>query len=50
MAGRDAYLEMVFHEPVEPPKVQPGKNVASVERKFEIAIFLICKGFIYSIF
>lgn len=33
MAGRDAYLEMVFHEPVEPPKVQPGKNVASVERR-----------------
>lgn len=33
MAGRDAYLEMGFHEPVEQPKVQANENVASLERR-----------------
>lgn len=33
MAGRDAYLEMGFHEPVEPTKVHPNENTPSVERR-----------------
>jgi hypothetical protein len=33
MAGRDAYLEMGFHEPVDPPNVQTSENVASVGRR-----------------